>query len=237
MEDAINHLMLVLKREEVAVIIGLACGTMTLWHVPLVRQVLYPFRLFNTFVHELGHGIAATATGGRFKFLIVNPNLSGEAWTAGGNRFVIASSGYLGSMLFGGALIIVTSWKNVTASGVFFCLGVGFGILCVLFVRNRFGLLMSIFLTAGLLAAGVSLDTPWDGFLLLFLAVQATLNALNSLVDLLKATVRKGVGGLENDASVMAEIFPLPAMVWAMVWGVLSLGILVGALNIAYPPG
>jgi hypothetical protein len=234
MEDAIHHFVLVLKREEVSVIIGLACVTMVLWDVPLVRQVLYPFRLFNTFVHELGHGIAATATGGTFKYLMVNPNMSGEAWTAGGNRFIIASSGYLGSMLFGGALIIVTSWKNVTASGVFFCLGVGFGILCMLFVRNRFGLLMSIVLTVGLLAAGVYLEAPWDGYLLLFLAVQATLNALNSLVDLLKVTARKEKS--INDAAAMAEIFPLPAMVWAMVWGVLSIGILVGALNIAYPP-
>jgi hypothetical protein len=234
MEDAIHHFVLVLKREEVSVIIGLACVTMVLWDVPLVRQVLYPFRLFNTFVHELGHGIAATATGGTFKYLMVNPNMSGEAWTAGGNRFIIASSGYLGSMLFGGALIIVTSWKNVTASGVFFCLGVGFGILCMLFVRNRFGLLMSIVLTVGLLAAGVYLEAPWDGYLLLFLAVQATLNALNSLVDLLKVTARKEKS--INDAAAMAEIFPLPAIVWAMVWGVLSIGILVGALNIAYPP-
>jgi hypothetical protein len=234
MEDAIHHFVLVLKREEVSVIIGLACVTMVLWDVPLVRQVLYPFRLFNTFVHELGHGIAATATGGTFKYLIVNPNMSGEAWTAGGNRFIIASSGYLGSMLFGGALIVVTSWENVTASGVFFCLGVGFGILCVLFVRNCFGLLMSIVLTVGLLAAGVYLEAPWDGYLLLFLAVQATLNALNSLVHLLKVTARKEKS--INDAAAMAEIFPLPAMVWAMVWGVLSIGILVGALNIAYPP-
>ena len=122
----------------------------------------------------------------------------------------------------------------MTASGVFFCLGVGFGILCVLFVRNCFGLLMSIVLTVGLLAAGVYLEAPWDGYLLLFLAVQATLNALNSLVHLLKVTARKEKS--INDAAAMAEIFPLPAMVWAMVWGVLSIGILVGALNIAYPP-
>lgn len=49
--------------------------------------MVYPFRLFGTFVHELSHGLAAVATGGEFQRFSVQPDVSGlqlaEAWRDG----------------------------------------------------------------------------------------------------------------------------------------------------------
>ena len=41
--------------------LGLAAAALVLWDTFLV----YPFRLFVVFLHEISHGLAAVATGGR----------------------------------------------------------------------------------------------------------------------------------------------------------------------------
>jgi hypothetical protein len=68
----------------------------------------YPFRLFVTMIHELGHGLAAILTGGDFLRFEVTQYGAGRAYTAGGSRFAIIQSGYLGTALFGAALLLLT---------------------------------------------------------------------------------------------------------------------------------
>ena len=41
--------------------LALAAGSLVLWDT----FVVYPFRLFVVFLHEISHGLAAVATGGR----------------------------------------------------------------------------------------------------------------------------------------------------------------------------
>jgi len=44
---------------ELAGLAALAVLLLVLWQIPGVGFVVYPFRLFGTFVHEISHGIAA----------------------------------------------------------------------------------------------------------------------------------------------------------------------------------
>lgn len=74
-----------------------------LWNQPIFNSVLYPLRLFVTYIHEAGHSLAAIITGGRVERFIVSANGSGVAWTAGGNRLVISAAGYLGRPCLGRA--------------------------------------------------------------------------------------------------------------------------------------
>jgi hypothetical protein len=95
-------------------------------------SVLYPFRLFVTFVHEAGHGLAALVTNGQFLRFEVFANGSGVATTAGGSRFLIPQMGYLGAALFGAALLYATNrvqHVNVVAAVV----GLIFAGLAILF--------------------------------------------------------------------------------------------------------
>ena len=39
---------------------------LVLWQMQGLFFLAYPFRLFVTMIHELGHGMAAVLTGGRF---------------------------------------------------------------------------------------------------------------------------------------------------------------------------
>lgn len=70
-----------------------------------INQLLYPFRLIVTFVHEAGHGLSALISGGRFIQFVVFENGAGVATTAGGNRMLVISMGYLGAALFGAVLL------------------------------------------------------------------------------------------------------------------------------------
>lgn len=219
------------RHREILVVLGLGIISVVLWRIPLLGWLFYPFRLFNTFIHELGHGLAAIATGGAFQRFAVNPDLSGVAWSAGGIRWVVTSAGYVGSALFGGILTLLSAW-NVPARSVLFWLGVVLGVLCLMFVRNLFGIATGLLLAAGLILAGQRLSAAWADGLLLFLAVQAMLNALDSLLDLV--WISSSFGHAVTDARIMASATGIPAIFWALVWTMLSAGILVGTLLLAY---
>jgi hypothetical protein len=76
-----------------------------LWQWSSQTVLLYPLRLFVTFVHETGHGLTALITGGRFDHFEVLSNGAGVAYTAGGSPFLVLQMGYLGAALFGAILL------------------------------------------------------------------------------------------------------------------------------------
>jgi hypothetical protein len=63
--------------------------------------ILYPVKLFTVMLHELSHALMAVATLGEVKSIKIFSDLGGAAEIEGGNELLIASSGYIGSFLFG----------------------------------------------------------------------------------------------------------------------------------------
>ncbi len=219
------------RQREVLIVIGLALASMLLWRVPWVGLIFYPFHLFGTFVHEMAHGLAAIITGGKFLKFIVRPDFSGVATTAGGISWIIVSAGYLGSAIFGGLLVIISAW-GVSARHVLLGLGVIMAIMCLLFVRSIFGFIAGFLIAGGLIAAGIKLNDTWASGLLLFLAVQSMLDAIDSVFDLIKLSTHHRA--VLTDAQIMASKTFLPAIFWALLWTGIALAILVFSLSIAY---
>ncbi len=85
----------------VATVIVVAC-----MFIPFGYLIVYPFRLFNTFVHEVGHAVAAVITGGYVESMVVNLDTSGYVIRRGGWTPLVASAGYMGSILAGAALLV-----------------------------------------------------------------------------------------------------------------------------------
>ncbi len=219
------------RQREVLLVVGLALATIMAWRVPIVGWLLYPFQLYGTFVHELSHGLAAVLTGGEFRRFVVHPDLSGTALSAGGIRWIVVSAGYIGSAIFGGILTLL-SVSAVPARRVLVWLGLTLGVLSLLFVRNLFGLAAGVVLAALLYGAGRKLRETWADSLLLLLAVQMMLNALDSVFDLMQISAASGA--TRTDAQIMAQATGIPAIVWAGLWSSLSLLILLAALRLAY---
>ena len=70
------------------------------------RYVLYPFKIFSTWVHEMCHGMAAILSGGYCAKLEIFPDGSGLATTASQHRGFVASAGYAGTSVTGGLLLL-----------------------------------------------------------------------------------------------------------------------------------
>src|SRR5688572_1867985 len=113
-------------------------ASLTAWG-PLV---LYPFKLFTTWVHECGHALATVLVGGRVQAITIAPDTSGltlgliPASTLA--RGLVASAGYLGAALFGCVLMAaarVERWAHaiLLATGGCLLLSAAF------WMRNLFG--------------------------------------------------------------------------------------------------
>ena len=190
---------------------------------PWAPYLLYPFKLFTTWVHECGHALTTLTVGGRVTSIRIQPDTSGL--TLGlvpvGRlaRGLVASSGYLGAAVVGCLLMAATrveKWAHV----ILLSLG-GFMLLTlVLWMRNLFG--AGVVLAWGV--ALVALASRGIGnaprFLLSLLAIQV---ALNSVYDI---RVLFLVGRGQSDAATMARLFLAPSWVWATAWMLVSVAML-----------
>lgn len=197
------------------------------WNLPQLDFVLYPLRLFVTFVHEAGHGLAALVTGGSIDRLVVYPNSSGVATTIGGSRALILPAGYLGAAIFGAVLFYLanTFFFSRTLS---FVVGVMVAIIAFLYTE--------IASTAWIVGIGFALALvliAWKGgrnLNLLVLNLLAVLTGLNAVMDLVVIVNYSNatVGSVVNDAVAFSrEVAPfLPPVIWAVIWAILAVLIL-----------
>lgn len=195
-----------------------------LWNVPQLDGLLYPFRLFVTYVHEAGHGLMATLTGGHFLRFEILPGGSGQAITAGGSRALILPAGYLGAALFGAALFYAVN-RFRYARAIAFALGVGLIVLSLAFGRfSLTALLVGIAFGAVLIGLAYKASREINALVLNVLAILTGLNAVLDVVFLVSNS-SAALGSVRNDAAAFsAEVFPLvPAPVWALIWVVLAL--------------
>mgnify|MGYP001167410178 CR=1 FL=1 len=216
------------RRAFTAALIGFGI-VLLLWNIPALDFLLYPVRLFVTFVHESGHGLAALISGGHFERFEVYSSGAGVALTAGGTRALILPAGYLGAAFFGAALFYLTNtlpYPRVIA-GV---LGVWLIAFSVLFTD----LLSTAFVVGigtGIVMIILSAKAPPDVALILLNAL-AILTGLNAVLDLVYLVNSSGatLGTIRNDAAAFsAEIAPLiPAGVWAALWALTAL-LMLGA--------
>jgi len=200
--------------------------------MPVLRWLVYPFHLFVTLVHELSHGLAALLTGGRFLRFTIAYDSSGLATTAGGWRWLVIPAGYLGAALFGGVLLALTNRGSARARRwVAMGLGLFFAVALLLFARNVPAIIISGLAAAALLALGMYGSQLWLTFGLNLLAIQCSLNALDSVIGLTRLSAGPFVG--PNDAQSMANLTHIPAVVWAVLWSAAALAVLIGSVYLS----
>lgn len=216
------------------------------WFLPFVSYVFYPLQLFATFIHEGGHVLATVLTGNSVQSLTVSPDGSGAVWSQGSgwlSQLFISSAGYLGTTAFGAALLAWMRFGFSSRTALYLCSGV-IGVLTVAFglfapVFNLFatvtfgGLLFTVFSGAFLAAALVAIaryaNQKWVNFALAFIAVQVLLNAVFSLFDLFFITT---LTSAHSDAANMAAATGIPAIMWVVIWMIVSIVLISVGLRI-----
>ena len=175
---------------------------------------VWPLRLFVVLLHEVSHGLAAVATGGRIVSIELSPAEGGLCTTSGGWPFVVSSAGYLGSALWGAFFLVAGATARPRAHRVLTALlGAALVALTLLWVRSAFGFVYA--LGAGVLLLGVARWLPdgASGFVLRLLGVTSLLYAPWDIAsDLILRSVPS------SDASALARMTGIPALAWGVLW-------------------
>jgi hypothetical protein len=207
--------------------------TVVLWNVPYGEYVLYPFRIFATWMHELGHGLAALLVGRDLLHVSIQPDTSGVAWHSGASGRLalafVASAGYLGTSL-AGAVLVVLGRRERRARSVLGALGALAVVTAVLYVRGLFGFVAVSVLGVLLLVAALRAPPPAASFLVNLLGAQSAVNALTDIRALFVLGESRFDGNKGTDAATVADLLFLPYWFWAALWMALSVALLAAAL-------
>ena len=211
------------RRLNVGIILIFVAVTL-LWNTPVV----YPLKIFVVFMHEISHGVAAMATGGQIIEIVVVSQEGGHAITRGGSRFWTLTAGYLGSMIWGGVILLLAARARLdnTLSVI---IGIGMIAISILYLRNLFGLLFGIAFGAALLISGKFLNKSVNRWILQVIGITSCLYAILDIKsDIIDRT------HLRSDARMLAEMTNLPTLFWGVLWIFLAI---VGTIFFLYVAG
>lgn len=203
------------------------------WELPYAKLILYPFKLFVTMIHEACHALAARATGGNVAFISIAPDESGLTGTIGGLRPLVIMAGYLGTSIFGG-LLIWWGRNPVEARSVLQTIGCVLLSLTVFYGGGGwFSFISMLIIASAVVLISRKASQRVCHMFLLMVAVITTLEALISIQDLFLISA---LSGGATDAKSMEGLTGVPAVVWSILWGLVSLVVLVFAFWFSYRP-
>ncbi|HKP13155.1 MAG TPA: M50 family metallopeptidase [Blastocatellia bacterium] len=207
--------------------------TLALWFIPFAGVVTWPIRQFVTLLHEAGHALAALATFGGVRRVTLDWSGSGETLFVGGSTLVVASAGYLSTILYGSALLLILR-RARRARGVAIFTAVLLLVITVLFGGNLLAWMTGLFFGVGCLLMGLKARPKVTHFVMSFLAVQCVLNALYDLRTLLFLSAYDS--DIHTDAQLMANATNgfIPGLVWALGWSAIAIAMLGVTLMVYY---
>ena len=201
--------------------LGLAAVLLLLWD----SFVVYPFRIFVVFLHEISHGLAAIATGGSIVSIGLSFDEGGVCLTRGGWPFLILNAGYLGSLLWG-ALFLLLGGRRTRARSVVGVVGAFTLAVTLVYVRTWFGFVYG--LAAGLVLVAVARHLKPAVSELLLAAIGAT-SVLYAVWDVASDVLFRHSG--QSDAAALARLTGVPAVAWGVLWVIASVAVLVSVLR------
>lgn len=190
-------------------------------------MVRIPIMFTSTWAHELGHGLGAVFTGGRFIELTVFPNFSGVAQTATVNDFqraMVIIVGLLGPSLLGVLMIILTRALNWYRIAII--------VLAALLAMSQIWAADSftrLTLAGGTLALGlVAWKVPNQAVLYIahIIAIGLCLNALTGFGYFFIGNAEVAGSLYRSDSGVLSDIIGGPHWFWGGLIAALSILIL-----------
>lgn len=215
--------------------------TLFLWFIPFADYLVYPIRLFVTFIHESSHALIAVLTGGSVQSLTISMDTSGVVYAAPSGTIgalLTSSAGYVGTTAFG-VLMLYLIRRSVSPHKILTALGIFVGVMTVVFtiispifnfltLQAAFSSIVFTIVAGGLLAAtliGIGLYSSLRvaNFAVAFLAVQCLLNAALDLINVFFVNAPLIGVDMHTDAANMSAATGIPGIVWVVIWMGISL--------------
>jgi hypothetical protein len=187
---------------------------------------VYPLKVFVVFLHEISHGLAAVVSGGRIVAIGLTFDEGGVCITQGGSRFLILNAGYLGSLFWGAAFLVIAARTRASREATFV---LGFFVLgaTLLYVRSFFGFAYGILAGAALAWAAFKLsrDVTDD-----ILEIVGVVSCLYAVWDIGSDVLARDAAG--SDAAALGTLTGIPAVVWGVTWIAICLVVVFFALRL-----
>ena len=205
--------------QALTILVAISILVAALWNTWLV----YPLKMLVVFFHELSHGVAAVVTGGSIVRIGMVAQEGGVCVTLGGNRFLVLTAGYLGSLVWGGVILVLAARTRLDR-GISVALGAILLLVTLLYVRpiGGFGFVFGALSGGALVALGAYLPEAANDYVLRIVGLTSCLYAV---LDIKSDIIDRP--HLRSDAVMLAEHTGLPALIWGILW--ISLAV-IGAL-------
>ena len=194
-----------------------------LWSTP----ALYPLKLLIVFFHESSHALMTIATGGQVIELEIDRMQGGHVISAGGNRFITLTAGYLGSLIWG-VVIYLLAVGSKYDKAIMFCLGIIIMAVTTLFVRDLFAFGFSGLTGLFMILMGVKAPMQINDIILRVIGVTSMSYVP---LDVYSDTIARSA--LRSDAFMLAEEFGGTTVLWGTIWLLVSVVILIATLKIS----
>jgi hypothetical protein len=219
-----------LRPQQIGILAAIAF-LMLSWLIPGAQYIILPLQFLNTHLHEMGHALASVLTGGTVSTITVRSDGSGVTYTQMDHPVIVASAGYVGASLIGASVIAFSRNGEMARKALLVISGI-LMIECMFWLRadtigmiSGFGF-MILFLILGLQLRG------WSAILVAqFVGVQQCLTSLQAVFALVNPRM---LAFTDNDASIIAQVTHVPAILWSVSWSLFSVALMIGALCIAW---
>jgi Peptidase M50B-like len=210
------------------VLVAILAAGIFFWDAP----VLLPFKLLAVMGHETGHALASLVVGGSVDRVSLHLDESGACLSRIPQGFfaqtAVYSAGYVGGAVIAVLLLVLTFRFNARRA----MLGLACAWLALMglfYARDSFTLAFCVSMAVAFGLGAKWLPTAAVGALNLFIA---SFTALYAVMDL-KDDLWNGAVRAQSDAQLLANLTVVPALIWAALWTVVSVGILGVGLSFA----
>lgn len=179
--------------------------------------VIFPLKMLVVFLHETSHALAALLTGGKVERITLSIYQGGTTTTRGGNFFVIASAGYVGSLIFGVFLFVIALRFHIDRL-VVGILGALMLVIAAIYMREAFALVFTILMGVILLASAKFLAIKVNDLILRVIGLTSMIYVPYDIVtDTLLGSRQM------SDARIIATNYGGPTIFWGILWLIISL--------------
>jgi len=183
--------------------------------------LIYPIKIFVVLSHEICHGLATIFTGGKLQSIQLTSTLGGASYTIGGNKFIIASAGYLGSLFFG-AFLFISGYNSRIRKIV----GVILAIILILFAANfissALGRIISVLFAILFIILPFYTEEVINSYFFKIFGLISTFYVVIDIREDLFSDIYR-----PSDAQFISEITSMSVMFWSFFWLLTSIIVIV----------